>query len=118
VKNRSGNWIVPSLASTSASGAVTVPSDITKLVLTDSEAADGYPISAFTWILVYKEQDYGNRPKGRVETMMKLLWWMVHDAQQYAEPLAYARLPHAVVTKAEAILRSVTYDGVPVLVAP
>ena len=29
--------------------------------------------------------------------MMKMLWWMVHDGQQYAEPLAYARLPTGVV---------------------
>ena len=44
-----------------------------------------------------------------------MLWWMVHGAQQYAEPLAYAQLPKAVVNKAEAILKSVTYDGTPVL---
>ena len=47
--------------------------------------------------------------------MMKMLWWMVHDAQQYAEPLAYAQLPKGVVNKAEAILKSVTYNGTPVL---
>ena len=44
--------------------------------------------------------------------MMKLIWWMIHDGQQYAEPLSYAKLPKAVVDKAEAILKSVTYNGV------
>jgi len=115
LKNKSGNWIVPSLESTSDSGNVTIPSDVTKISLVDSAAANGYPISTFTWILVYKEQNYDNRPKDKVEAMMKMLWWMVHDGQQYAEPLAYARLPAAVVAKAETILKSVTYDGVPVL---
>jgi phosphate transport system substrate-binding protein len=94
---------------------VKIPDDVTKVNLTDSEAANGYPISTFTWILVYKEQGYGNRARDKVEAMMKLLWWMVHDGQQYAEPLAYARLPAAVVAKAEVILKSVTYDGAPVL---
>lgn len=115
LKNKSGNWIVPSLASTSESGMVKIPDDVTKVNLTDSEAANGYPISTFTWILVYKEQSYDNRPKDKVEAMMKLLWWMVHEGQQYAEPLAYARLPAAVVAKAETILKSVTYGGAPVL---
>ena len=115
LKNRSGNWVVPSLATTSEAGMVPIPEDVTKVNLTDSAAANGYPISTFTWILVYKEQGYDNRPKDKVEAMMKLLWWMVHDGQQYAEPLAYARLPASVVAKAETILRSVTYKGAPVL---
>ena len=115
VKNKAGAWIVPSLASTSAAANVTIPDDVTKLNLTNTEAADGYPISTFTWILVYKEQGYDNRPKDKVDAMMKLVWWMVHDGQQYAQPLAYATLPKGVVVKAESILKSVTYNGTPVL---
>ncbi|HUI70349.1 MAG TPA: phosphate ABC transporter substrate-binding protein PstS, partial [Spirochaetia bacterium] len=93
LKNRSGNWIVPSLASTSESGNVTIPDDVTKVNLTDSAAANGYPISTFTWLLVYKEQNYDNRPADKVQAMLKMIWWMIHDGQQYAEPLAYAKLP-------------------------
>jgi phosphate transport system substrate-binding protein len=115
LKNKSGNWIVPSLASTSAASLVQIPDDVTKANLTDSAAADGYPISTFTWVLVYKEQNYDNRSRDKVEGMMKLLWWMVHDGQQYAEALSYAKLPKAVVDKAETILRSVNYGGMPVL---
>ena len=115
LKNKSGNFIKPSLASTSAAAMVTIPDDVTKVNLTDTEAADGYPISTFTWILVYKDQNYDSRPKAKVEAMMKLLWWVTHDGQQYAEPLSYAKLPKAVVDKAEVILRAVTYGGAPVL---
>jgi phosphate transport system substrate-binding protein len=115
VKNKSGNWIVPSLASTNQAGMVPIPDDVTKVNLTDSEAANGYPISTFTWVLVYKEQSYDNRSRDKVDAMMKLLWWMVHDGQQFAEPLAYAKLPQAVVAKAETIMKSVTYNGTPVL---
>jgi phosphate transport system substrate-binding protein len=115
LKNKSGNFIKPSLASTSAAAMVTIPDDVTKVNLTDTEAADGYPISTFTWIIVYKEQNYDNRPKAKVDAMMKLLWWVTHDGQQYAEPLSYAKLPAAVVSKAEVILRAVTYGGASVL---
>jgi phosphate transport system substrate-binding protein len=115
LKNKSGNFVKASLASTSAAAMVTIPDDVTKVNLTDTEAPDGYPISTFTWILVYREQNYDNRPKAKVDGMMKLLWWITHDGQQYAEPLSYAKLPKAVVNKAEVILRSVTFGGVPVL---
>jgi phosphate transport system substrate-binding protein len=115
IKNKSGNWIVPSLASTSEAGMMPVPADVSKMVLTDTDAPNGYSISSFTWILVYKEQNYDNRPKDKVDAMMKMLWWMVHDGQQYAEPLAYAKLPKGVVEKAEAVMKSVTYGGTPVL---
>ena len=43
---------------------VTIPDDVTKVSLTDTDAPDGYPISTFTWILLYKEQNYDNRPEG------------------------------------------------------
>ena len=115
LKNRSGNFIKASLASTSEAANVTIPEDVTKVNLTDSEAPNGYPISTFTWILVYKDQNYDNRPKAKVEAMMKLLWWVTHDGQQFAEPLSYAKLPKAVVDKSETILRSVTFGGAPVL---
>ena len=115
LKNKSGNFIKASLASTSEAANVTIPSDVTKVNLTDSEAANGYPISTFTWLLVYTEQNYDNRPKAKVEGMMKLIWWMTHEGQQYAEALSYAKLPKAVVDKAEVILRSVTFDGASVL---
>jgi phosphate transport system substrate-binding protein len=115
LKNKSGNFVKPSLASTSAAANVAIPEDVTKAILTDTEAADGYPISTFTWILVYREQSFDNRPKAKVEAMMKLLWWITHEGQQYAEPLSYARLPKAVVAKAEVILSSVTFGGAPVL---
>lgn len=115
LKNKSGNFVKPSLASTSAAANVTIPEEVTKVNLTDTEAADGYPISTFTWILVYREQNYDNRPKAKVEAMMKLLWWVAHDGQSFAEPLSYAKLPKAVVDKAEGILRAVTYGGAPVL---
>ena len=32
--------------------------DDTRVSLTDTDAADGYPISGFTWLILYKEQNY------------------------------------------------------------
>jgi phosphate transport system substrate-binding protein len=114
VKNKSGAFLAPSLASVTAAAAVAIPED-TRVSLTDTAAPDGYPISGFTWILVYKEQSYDNRKEAKAETLLKTLWWMTHEGQQFAGPLAYATLPKAAVTRAEAVLRSITYNGSPVL---
>ena len=114
MKNKSGAFIVPSLASTSAAFKVAIPDD-TRISVTDTDAADGYPISTFTWILIYKEQNYNNRSQAQVDTTVKLLWWMIHDGQKYAEALQYAALPAPAIAKAEAVLKSVMYNGAPVL---
>ena len=115
IKNKSGNWIKASLASTTAAANVAVPDDVTKISLTDTDAADGYPISTFTWLILYKEQGYGNREQAKVQAMMKMISWMIHDGQKFAEPLSYATLPQAVVAKADAIIKSVTFNGKPLM---
>ncbi|MGA2481146.1 MAG: phosphate ABC transporter substrate-binding protein PstS [Spirochaetia bacterium] len=114
LKNKAGAFIKPSLASTSAACAVDMPDD-TRVSVTDTSSPDGYSIAGFTWILLYKEQNYANRPQEKADAVVKMLWWMTHEAQKYAEPLAYAQLPGPVVKKAEVILRSVTFNGTPLM---
>ncbi len=110
VKNRRGNFVRPSIASTGAAMNVSLPSDMT-VNLTDTEAAAGYPLAGFTWFLLYREQAYRNRTEAKAKELVRLIWWMTHEGQKYAEPLQYAPLSKAAVTKAEALIRFVTYDG-------
>jgi phosphate transport system substrate-binding protein len=114
IQNKSGNFITPTVASTSAAGNVQLPAD-SKVSLTNTDAADGYPIASFTWALIYKEQNYNGRSLDRATKLLKLLWWNIHDGQQYAAALNYAPLPSAAVKVGEDILKSATYDGKPIL---
>ena len=114
LKNKSGNFIKPSIQSVTLAANVALPDD-TRVTLTDTDAKDGYPISAFTWILVYKEQNYGGRSSNKAKALVKLLWWMTHEGQQYCADLLYAPLPKEAVAKAEKILKSATYSGQPIL---
>ena len=114
MQNKAGNFIVPNIASTSAAGNIQLPAD-SKVSLTNTDAADGYPISGFTWALIYKEQNYNNRSQGRAQNLLKLFWWNIHEGQQYCEGLHYAPLSPAAVAIAEAILKSATFDGKPLL---
>jgi len=110
IQNKSGTWVTPSLASTSVAAAGTIPAD-TRVNLTDADAKDGYPIAGFTWIVVYKDQNYGGRSKAKAQEVAKLLWWMIHEGQSYAEALDYSKLPKDALAKAEAQLKSLTFGA-------
>jgi phosphate transport system substrate-binding protein len=110
IKNKKGNFIEPSLKSTSAAANVELPDD-TRVSLTNTDAEDGYPIVSFTWVLLYQDQNYDNRSEERGKEVVKLLWWITHEGQQYVEPLEYASLPPEAVEKVEVILKTVNYSG-------
>ncbi len=114
VKNKAGNLITPSSQSAAAAAQITLPADA-KISLTNSDAPDGYPITGFSWIIIYKEQSYNNRTQAQAESLVKLVDWMIHDGQNFSTKLQYAPLSSNAVTTAEAILKTVTYNGQPVL---
>jgi len=114
VKNKSGVYVEPTIKSTSAAANVSMPAD-TRASITDTTAKNGYPISGFTWIIIYKDQKYGNKDKEKADATLKLLWWMTHEGQSLAEPLQYAPLPKDAAVKAETILKSAVYGNAKIL---
>jgi phosphate transport system substrate-binding protein len=111
LKNLAGNFITPSMVSASkAADGVTLPDDM-KVMITNSQNPDAYPIVGFTWILSYVKQT----DKAKGETLVKMLWWATHEAQQFNEALNYPRLPGTAVTKAENLIKSIGYQGQPLL---
>ncbi|HEY3131169.1 MAG TPA: phosphate ABC transporter substrate-binding protein PstS [Acidobacteriota bacterium] len=111
IQNSSGEFIKPSLDSiteAAASTAAQMPDDL-RVSITNAPGRSAYPISAFTYILVYKEQQ--DAAKGRA--LVDFLWWATHEGEQMAGDLQYAPLPAAVVTKAEQKIKSITYQGKP-----
>lgn len=110
VKNKKGNFVTPSLASITKAADTNLPDDM-KVSLTDTDAPEGYPISGFTWILVYKEQNYGDRSEEKAKEVVKLLWWMTHEGQKNTEPLQYAPLSKKAVEKAEKLIKSISYKS-------
>jgi phosphate transport system substrate-binding protein len=110
MKNKKGNFVTATLASTSKATDTNLPDDM-KVSLTDTDAPEGYPISGFTWILVYKDQNYGDRTEEKAKEVVKLLWWMTHEGQKYTEPLEYAPLSKQAVEKAEKLIKSISYKS-------
>ena len=114
VQNKAGSFITPTIASVTAAANIQIPPD-SKVSLTNTDAADGYPISGFSWVIIYKEQKYNSRSLDRATKLLKLLSWQIHDGQQFSGALNYAPLSPAAVSVGDAILKSATYDGKPIL---
>ena len=97
VQNAKGNFIAPSVASaTAAAQGVTLPPDFRK-VITDTTDPNGYPITGFTFLLVYPD----SKPE-----LKKFLQWAMTDGQKDAAALYYAPLPPSVQKRAEAEVNS------------
>jgi phosphate transport system substrate-binding protein len=115
VQNKSGNYVEPSIASISAAAKGNIPDD-TRVMLTNSDDPESYPISGFTWIILYKEQAYNNRTIEQATATVKLLDWLISsEAQAVAEKVHYAPIPEATAIKAKNILKSITFEGKPIL---
>ncbi len=110
LKNRSGRFVEASVKSVTEASEVELPDDM-RVSLTDTASAGGYPISGFTWILVYRDLADGKLSEEKAEALVRLLWWMIHDGQRMAPSLHYAPLSEAARRKAEAIVRSIQYRG-------
>lgn len=111
VRNAAGGFVRPTLESiTAALGSVAgqMPGDL-RVSITNAPGPSAYPISSFTYLLVYKEQQ--DQAKGKA--LVDFLWWAIHDGEQMARDLLYAPLPQEVVKKAEQKIDSITYKGKP-----
>ena len=111
LKNAAGNYQLPTLnGATQASVGVTLPADM-KIMITNSTNPDAYPICGYSWILAFVNQP--DQAKG--QALAKMLWWGVHDGQQYAAALNYAALSPSAVTNAENEILSMKYQGKPLI---
>lgn len=111
LQNKAGRYIKASIASVSAAGKVNIPTD-TKVMITNSSATDAYPISGFTWLILYKEQHYNKRSYAQALATVRLVYWMLSPkAQSMTGKVNYAPLPATAIAKGKAILRTVTYNG-------
>jgi phosphate transport system substrate-binding protein len=105
LKNQSGAYIEPTLASTSkAADGADIPSDF-RVSVVNSPNPEAYPIASFTWLLIYKQMD--NHVKGKA--IVDFIRWAITDGQKYAEDLDYAPLPPNVVALIQKKLDQVKY---------
>lgn len=111
LQNSSGNFVVANDKSISVSAEVDVPDDM-RMIITNSSNPDAYPITTFTWIILYKEQNYNDRTELTAKALVNLLSYVTGtNGQDIAVKTYYAALPPKVQAKTDAIIKSVTYNG-------
>ncbi|SHE51062.1 phosphate transport system substrate-binding protein [Dysgonomonas macrotermitis] len=111
LQNSSGNFVEANDKSISASAETDIPDD-TRLIITNSNNPQAYPISTFTWIIVYKEQDYNKRTEEQAKSLVSLLKFIISkDGQDLAVKTHYAPLSAKAVEKTQAIINSITFNG-------
>ena len=106
IKNADGNFVVPSTqsATAAAAGAMTTlpPNTDFRVSIVNAKGADAYPISSFTWLLVYR-----NMPDaGKAQKLKDFLVWALHEGEQTASTLDYAPLPPVLVTRLDSLVSS------------
>jgi phosphate transport system substrate-binding protein len=139
LKNKAGNFVEPSLNSTQAAAesaimngtstsnstnstitasAVTLPSgDQTwaNVTLLDAPGPNSYPIASFSYLLLYKELSTNIDSMEKAKAIAEFVKWAITDGQQFASPLHYVPLPDSVVQHDQETLKSLTFNGLPVL---
>ena len=115
IMNQRGEIVEPTAASISAAASGEIPAD-TRCSITNSDAAGAYPISTFTWMIIYKEQNYSDRSKEQAVATLDLLQYILSDeAQKITSEVHYAPLPAKAKELSIANLKTVTYDGAVIL---
>lgn len=96
IRNKAGKAVQPTLEAASAALAgITVNDDLSYNPL-NAEGEAAYPITAPTWILVYKNQS----DRARAEALKGFLTFLLTDAQNLAASIDYARLPTSLQQRA------------------
>jgi phosphate transport system substrate-binding protein len=113
VKNKAGQYVAPTLESTTAAGdGVDVPADL-GLSIIDSPNPQAYPIASQTFVIVYKDMCKAGLDKGTAQRVSAFLNYGLGAGQDVLQHLQYAKLPDALKTKAQAAVDSLTCNGAP-----
>ena len=104
IRNQAGNYVTPTAASIAADAAqkpgITRPTSPSST----SRGRDSYPISGYSWALIYTHQ--ASQATG--QALVNLLDWLTHSGQAYAAATGYVPLPPQIQRLARSTLQQVT----------
>jgi phosphate transport system substrate-binding protein len=95
VQNAAGEFVkasTQSVTAAAAEAAAKMPPDF-RVSITNAPGKGVYPISSFTWILLYENP----KDKTKAKALVDFMKWALTDGQKFAPDLGYAPLPDGVV---------------------
>jgi phosphate transport system substrate-binding protein len=105
VQNAAGEFVqasVTSVTAAAAAAAAKMPPDF-RVSITNAEGKGAYPVSSFTWLLLYENP----KDKAQSKVMVDFMKWALSDGQKYATEMGYAPLPPEVVKMEMAALAKI-----------
>ncbi len=103
LQNKAGAYVLPSIDSVRAAAAQKPAVNPNDFSIVDLDGKDSYPISGYSWIMVWKNQPDPARGKQLTE----MLKWLVTGGQQLATAVNYVDLPENVQREALNALGSI-----------
>jgi phosphate transport system substrate-binding protein len=114
IKNQAGDFIAPTLDSTSAAAeGLQIPDDL-RISTINAPGKTAYPITALTFLLVYADPCKAGQSAGKANSLKAWLDYAEGDGQSVAGELQYAKLPDELHSKAEAKVNALTCNGQPI----
>ena len=95
VENRAKKFVKASTESVTAAASAAakqMPADF-RVSITNADGDAAYPISSFTWLLLYENP----ADKAQSKAMVDFMKWALKEGQKFAPDMGYAPLPQAVV---------------------
>jgi phosphate transport system substrate-binding protein len=107
LQNKAKKFLDPTLEGASAAADIANLPDDMEIVITDSSNPVAYPISGFTWLLIYENQT----DPAKADAVAQLASWIITDGQKFAAPLDYAPLKGVAQKKAMALVKKIKANG-------
>lgn len=128
VQNHAGTFVLANLTNIAlaikAGGSAGLPAgsapwtgfSVVNNIFNDSTDTQIYPISTFTYALVYQSLSatYASTSQAQATGVVNFLWWVVNSGQSAGAKIGYPPLPANVVALDDTTLQSVTYNGTPI----
>jgi phosphate transport system substrate-binding protein len=107
IRNQAGHYVIPSAQTVAADAAKKPGISPANFSIVSQSGSDSYPISGYSWALVYTHQD----SQATGQALVTMLDWLTHDGQAYAAANGYVPLPAGIRQLARTTLQQITGPG-------
>jgi phosphate transport system substrate-binding protein len=104
IRNRAGHYVIPTTATITAAAAQNPHVSATDFSIVNEPGTSSYPITGYSWALVYTHQP----SQAAGQALVNLLDWLIHGGQAYAAAQGYVPLPPQVQQLAHTALQRIT----------
>ena len=107
IRNQAGNYVIPSAQSVAADAAQKPGITAADFSIVNQPGATSYPISGYSWALVYTRQP----DQATGQALVAMLDWLTHAGQASAAANGYVPLPAQIQQLARTTLQRITGPG-------